>query len=68
MSHCYSAARDANGQMHGGMPYLAQPQHDYPPLFYANKMLRTIALRYQDFEGQPRLGDIANVSARCVRY
>ena len=30
MSHRYSAARDANGQMGGGgMHYPAQPQHDY---------------------------------------
>ena len=29
MSHRYPATRDANGQMGGGMPYPAQPQHDY---------------------------------------
>jgi len=29
MSHRYPTARDANGQMGGGMPYSAQPQHDY---------------------------------------
>ena len=29
MSHRYPAARDANGQMGGGMHYPAQPQHDY---------------------------------------
>ena len=30
MSHRYPAARDANGQMGGGMHYSAQQQHDYP--------------------------------------
>ena len=30
MAHRYSAPRDANGQMGGGMPYQIQPQHDYP--------------------------------------
>ena len=30
MSHRYSAARDANGQMGGGIPYPAQTQHGYP--------------------------------------
>ena len=29
LSHRYPAARDANGQMGGGMPYPAQPQLDY---------------------------------------
>jgi len=30
MSHRYSATRDANGKMGGGMPCPTQPQHGYP--------------------------------------
>ena len=30
ISHRYPTARDTNGQMGGGIPYPAQPQHDYP--------------------------------------